>query len=412
MCSSDLGCSSEMNTCGGCTGAPGATTCTSGTDNLQNGGESDVDCGGANDCIERCGLGATCTANADCDTGKCDSGTNQCRELTPTDTCVDGALNYMETDGDCGGAQCTMIGEVCALTEQCKAGTDCASGLCDTTVATPVCVSCSDGAKNGVETAVDCGGGVCDTCGDGGACVAATDCTSKQCEANECTSCVNGVKDGGETGVDCGGETCDQKCSVPDNCLADTDCATGRCNIGGCAQTAAVTCTDATTAGCQSDGAGGFEDACAALTDESSCLAVDADTNGATVDCAFAGGECMDEDQTPDAKIFEGFNDRARCEVETRVCRDATAAEICANGVQDNDETGVDCGGSKCPRVLAAGAGKCTDGTACLVGTDKVLCVVKSIHSLLGAVVLVWAKSSCRRPALSSLEVQMGQVLW
>ena len=58
-------------------------------------GQSDVDCGGANDCIERRGLGATCTTNADCDTGKCDSGTNQCRELTPTDTCADVTLNYM-----------------------------------------------------------------------------------------------------------------------------------------------------------------------------------------------------------------------------------------------------------------------------------------------------------------------------
>ena len=58
-------------------------------------GQSDIDCGGANDCIERRGLGATCTTNADCDTGKCDSGTNQCRELTPTDTCADVTLNYM-----------------------------------------------------------------------------------------------------------------------------------------------------------------------------------------------------------------------------------------------------------------------------------------------------------------------------
>jgi len=41
----------------------------------------------------------------------------------------------------------------------------------------------------------------------------------------------------------------------------------------------------------------------------------------------------------------------------------------------------------------------------CLIGTDEVLCVVEPIHSLLRAVVLVWAKSSGRCPALSSLEV-------
>jgi hypothetical protein len=46
-----------------------------------------------------------------------------------------------------------------------------------------------------------------------------------------------------------------------------------------------VACADDTTAGCRSDGAGGFEDACATLTIESSCLAVDAATNAGTLDC-------------------------------------------------------------------------------------------------------------------------------
>jgi hypothetical protein len=55
-----------------------------------------------------------------------------------------------------------------------------------------------------------------------------------------------------------------------------------------CAQTAAVTCTDAVTAGCKSDGAGGFEEACAGLDSSVACLAVDADSNDATQDCAYA----------------------------------------------------------------------------------------------------------------------------
>ena len=42
---------------------------------------------------------------------------------------------------------------------------------------------------------------------------------------------------------------------------------------GTCAQTAAVACGDATTAGCQSDDGGGFEDACVALTGSAACLA-------------------------------------------------------------------------------------------------------------------------------------------
>ena len=55
-------------------------------------------------------------------------------------------------------------------------------------------------------------------------------------------------------------------------------------SAGTCAQTTAVACADATTAGCQADDAGGFEDACAALTTSVACLAVDADTS---VACAF-----------------------------------------------------------------------------------------------------------------------------
>jgi hypothetical protein len=63
-------------------------------------------------------------------------------------------------------------------------------------------------------------------------------------------------------------------------------CDEQSCVAGTCAQTAAVVCEDAITAGCQSDG-GGFEDACVALTDSAACLAMDADDNADTLDCAF-----------------------------------------------------------------------------------------------------------------------------
>jgi hypothetical protein len=55
---------------------------------------------------------------------------------------------------------------------------------------------------------------------------------------------------------------------------------------GTCAQTTAVTCTDATTAGCESDGYGGFTDACTALTNSAACLTVDQDSDVAQ-DCTF-----------------------------------------------------------------------------------------------------------------------------
>ena len=171
--------------------------------------------------------------------------------LTPSDTCADAAKGEMETDVDCGGPQCVSIGLPCALTKECAANADCASGICDTTAGTPVCVSCADSLKNKVETDVDCGGGTCTPCFDGLDCLQASDCTSTQCEANKCTSCFNGVKDSVETGANCGGATCAATCVIGVPCAADGDCSTGKCDgVTNLCRTLTPheTCTDTTKA--------------------------------------------------------------------------------------------------------------------------------------------------------------------
>lgn len=73
-----------------------------------------------------------------------------------TPTCTDGIQNGQETGVDCGGPTC------------------------------PACPSCTDGIQNGQETGVDCGGPTC----------------------TPCASCTDGIQNGQETGVDCGGPTC------------------------------------------------------------------------------------------------------------------------------------------------------------------------------------------------------------
>lgn len=78
-------------------------------------------------------------------------------DAKPVATCTDGIKNGNETAVDCGGA--------------CKA--------CE---ATP---TCTDGIKNGDETDVDCGG------------------SCKACVTTP--TCEDGIKNGDETGVDCGG---------------------------------------------------------------------------------------------------------------------------------------------------------------------------------------------------------------
>ncbi len=46
--------------------------------------------------------------------------------------------------------------------------------------------TCSDGLKNGNETAVDCGGGTCPPCASGQACLINSDCTSNVCSGSVC----------------------------------------------------------------------------------------------------------------------------------------------------------------------------------------------------------------------------------
>ena len=66
------------------------------TDGLQNGDESDIDCGGE---CQACEVGLACERDADCLSGVCD-------ELCLDASCEDDVLNGSESDVDCGGEDC------------------------------------------------------------------------------------------------------------------------------------------------------------------------------------------------------------------------------------------------------------------------------------------------------------------
>ncbi|GEM_PF-7120456 len=107
-------------------------------DNLLNGNESAVDCGGK---CTPCELGKNCLVKSDCESGVCRgnvcskcSEDNQCEsgscntqtgmcETEPT--CDDKKQNQDETDVDCGGS-C----KVCALGQKCKVASDCETNEC------------------------------------------------------------------------------------------------------------------------------------------------------------------------------------------------------------------------------------------------------------------------------------------
>jgi hypothetical protein len=98
------------------------------TDGLQNGNETDVDCGGGT--CGACGDGRGCVVSRDCVSGVCNAGTCGTSQVLPT--CSDGVRNGNETGVDCGGS-------------------------------CPACPTCTDGVQNGTETGVDCGGS-CPAC--------------------------------------------------------------------------------------------------------------------------------------------------------------------------------------------------------------------------------------------------------
>ena len=193
---------------------------------MQDADEADVDCGG-----ESCGSCASlmaCERHADCDTKFClDS---VCREMS----CGDGIRDLDESDIDCGGPNCAK----CALRARCFDHNDCTSGFCDPKDNRCRALECGDGTQNGRETDVDCGGDDCVACELGSSCEGNEDCASITCVDATCVahSCTNGVQDGEETGMDCGGPFC-VPCGNGHGCEADEDCASSYCDaiLGSCA---------------------------------------------------------------------------------------------------------------------------------------------------------------------------------
>ncbi|HOU91022.1 MAG TPA: hypothetical protein PLU22_08260, partial [Polyangiaceae bacterium] len=183
-------------------------------------GETDTDCGG-DDC-QPCAAEAGCRQPSDCESRVCSGGVCQ-----PA-SCDDEVQNGLESDEDCGGG-CRP----CDVGEGCSIAADCTSEVCRADECQAP--ACDDGRQNGEETDTDCGGptdaGGCARCEDGDTCSLDRDCveglecdpTSLACVA---TTCGNGRRDADETDRDCGGRRC-TPCAAGKDCLIDADCAVG-----------------------------------------------------------------------------------------------------------------------------------------------------------------------------------------
>src|SRR5262249_40040557 len=91
-----------------------------------------------------------CLADADCAGVLICGAAHAC--VPPS--CVDGVQNGAESDIDCGGGACAR----CAKGKSCTYDADCASGLCRLSDHVCGAPTCDDKRKDGEETDIDCGG--------------------------------------------------------------------------------------------------------------------------------------------------------------------------------------------------------------------------------------------------------------
>ena len=293
-------------------------------DELHNGEETDVDCGGGE--CPPCGFGQGCAQDQrDCAQ---DGLELVCLEGTcAQSSCEDGRHNQDETDIDCGGARCApcLDGLRCLVDRDCVESS-CIAGIC-------LNPDCTDETLNQDETDVDCGGAVCAPCQEGQRCTLETDCLNAECIIGRCVvpTCTDERRNQDETDVDCGGASC-EPCPRGGSCVADTDCAIGQCITGVCLISS---CEDGRR-----------------NQDES-----DIDCGGSTCEPCLAGARC----------------DRDSDCLDQQCLRNTCVTPSCQDGVLNRGESDIDCGGASCAR--------CLPGRQCEVNADCLsrICLISEL---------------------------------
>jgi hypothetical protein len=112
-------------------------------DGIKDGGETDVDCGGG--VCPGCAVGKMCMQTSDCASGEgCDVGTHTC----DANECNDGVQDGNETDTDCGGGTCPA----CPVGDTCSVAADCVSDYCFMATCAPVCTNTTFAATGAIQT--------------------------------------------------------------------------------------------------------------------------------------------------------------------------------------------------------------------------------------------------------------------
>src|SRR6478735_8605416 len=102
----------------------------------------------------------------------------------PLDACNDNVKNGSESDVDCGGGEC----EPCFERWHSNGGHDCQSGQCGGPFDNETCEPshCGDHLLDFDEGDVDCGGADCHRCEPGSRCTAERDCLDNSCQDGFC----------------------------------------------------------------------------------------------------------------------------------------------------------------------------------------------------------------------------------
>ena len=173
LCANNADCVSSI-----CTGFGRCAATATCSDLAKNGAETDVDCGGGT--CDGCALTKACSVDSDCVSGAVCEG-DVC---VAAPTCDDNVKNGKETDVDCGGVclQTCAAGKQCSSHMDCGTDLSCNSGVCE------VVATCSDGMKSAGEADVDCGGVCTKLCAKGKTCSAHAHCERGVCSSGVCSA--------------------------------------------------------------------------------------------------------------------------------------------------------------------------------------------------------------------------------
>jgi hypothetical protein len=177
--------------------------------------------------------------------------------------------------------------------------------------------------------------------------------SSNGCGQGNPPTCSDGIQNGDETGVDCGGTTC-----PPCSSGCDDNAVTITINLDNYPEETSWTVTNSSgvivasggTYGSQPDGSTVTEELC--LVD--GCYDFNIfDSYGDGICCSYGSGSYSVTDANGNVLASGGSFGSSE---STNFCFGGGPAPTCDDGVQNGDETGVDCGGSCAPCVT------CDDG--------------------------------------------------